>query len=237
LGTPQQVVAKNGAKTWEGVYRAFGEIKSETGSWEQRLRFAGQYFDEESGSHYNYFRDYDPSTGRYLQSDPIGLNGGLNTYAYGFSNPVIWFDQNGLYVEWNGSMGSVGAVAGFGGVISFYSFESECKCNKKVSLSGFASFVVYGAGGKAASTGSLTLYTPGECPNASDFNGSAWISGINVVAIAGGSLLTRVKLGSASSDRDPMIISGPSYGVDIGLMATLWGQSSVTDQYVLDCCE
>lgn len=41
------------------------------------LRFAGQYFDEETGLHYNYFRDYDPQTGRYVQSDPIGLNGGL----------------------------------------------------------------------------------------------------------------------------------------------------------------
>ncbi len=56
----------------------------------------GQYFDQETGLHYNYFRDYDPSTGRYVESDPIGLEGELNTYLYAASNPVLHIDPLGL---------------------------------------------------------------------------------------------------------------------------------------------
>jgi RHS repeat-associated protein len=67
------------------------------GAFTFNLRFPGQYFDAETGNHYNYYRDYSPSTGRYLQSDPIGLMGGVNTFGYADGNPLHSFDPFGLF--------------------------------------------------------------------------------------------------------------------------------------------
>lgn len=79
------------------------------------LRFPGQYYDSETGLSYNYFRDYDPSIGRYIESDPIGLQGGLNTYAYVNGSPLIDIDPQGLTAAagalgWSG-VGEAGAGA------------------------------------------------------------------------------------------------------------------------------
>ncbi|QLQ34305.1 MAG: RHS repeat-associated core domain-containing protein [Candidatus Thiothrix singaporensis] len=60
------------------------------------LRFPGQYYDAESGLHQNWHRTYDPSLGRYISSDPIGLDGGLNTYGYVGQSPLMNTDPSGL---------------------------------------------------------------------------------------------------------------------------------------------
>ena len=66
------------------------------------MRFAGQHYDTETGLNYNYFRDYDPQVGRYIESDPIGLDGGINTYSYGDSDPVSFVDALGLMIDYGG---------------------------------------------------------------------------------------------------------------------------------------
>ena len=63
---------------------------------QNNLRFPGQYYNAETGLHYNWNRYYDPETGRYLSPDPIGLDGGLNLYAYVENDPVNWSDPEGL---------------------------------------------------------------------------------------------------------------------------------------------
>ena len=60
------------------------------------MRFPGQYYDEETGLHYNWHRYYDPDTGRYLTPDPIGLAGGINPFVYVENDPVNWVDLLGL---------------------------------------------------------------------------------------------------------------------------------------------
>ena len=85
LGTPKAITNDKQETVWSIEMDTFGETKSidSKDDFTFNLRFAGQYFDQESGYHYNYHRYYDPKIGRYLTSDPIGLNGGsLNTYAY-----------------------------------------------------------------------------------------------------------------------------------------------------------
>ena len=84
---------------WKAQYDAFGEANIEVEQVEFNLRFPGQYYDGETGTHYNYYRDYDPSLGRYVQSDPIGLRGGINTYGYVLQNPVMLIDPFGLYCQ------------------------------------------------------------------------------------------------------------------------------------------
>jgi RHS repeat-associated protein len=60
------------------------------------LRYPGQYYDSETGLNYNYFRDYDPQTGRYVESDPLGLVAGINTYSYVTASPIFNIDSFGL---------------------------------------------------------------------------------------------------------------------------------------------
>ncbi|WP_232923243.1 RHS repeat-associated core domain-containing protein, partial [Pseudomonas amygdali] len=96
IGTPLEMTDAEGQIVWQAKYRPWGAIeKLVVNEVEQNLRFQGQYFDVETGLHYNTFRYYDPEIGRFITQDPIGLSGGDNLYLYA-PNPYGWVDPLGL---------------------------------------------------------------------------------------------------------------------------------------------
>ena len=95
LGTPQELVTAQGEIVWSAVYKSYGNLAIDYQTVPQPLRLPGQYFDEESGLHYNRYRYYDPHCARYISQDPIGLAGGENAYSY-VANPITWIDPLGL---------------------------------------------------------------------------------------------------------------------------------------------
>jgi RHS repeat-associated protein len=97
VGRIQELLTEDGTIVWRGKQQLWGreESRNKEDAPSCRLRFPGQYEDEESGLYYNRFRYYDCGTGQYLCGDPIGLNGGINLYAY-VKNPLTWIDPLGL---------------------------------------------------------------------------------------------------------------------------------------------
>ena len=96
------------AVVWDASYHLFGEATI-AGAAANQQRFPGQTADAETGYHDNWYRTYDASLGRYLQSDPIGIMAGLNTYGYAGGNPVMYIDPTGQ--KYGGAI-LIGAVAG-----------------------------------------------------------------------------------------------------------------------------
>ncbi|MBX3715705.1 MAG: RHS repeat-associated core domain-containing protein [Burkholderiales bacterium] len=150
LGTPRVVSDAANVVRWEWANaNPFGahapdDNPSGAGAFAFNLRFPGQYFDQETGLHYNYFRDYDPGIGRYVQSDPIGLVGGVNTYGYVSAQPLRFGDRRGLAADCPGCRGqgpsddaccghpnAMAGLAGIGGTVM-------CCAGRKASCSNVA---------------------------------------------------------------------------------------------------
>ena len=140
LNTPRRLVQSDGQVAWQWAYSAFGDeqptvaknrfantaLNQSFGSTTVpavtfNLRYPGQYFDQESNLHYNYHRSYSATTGRYTQSDPIGLDGGWNRFGYVESNPLSFTDPLGQNTITGGAAigGSIGGLPGaiVGGVV------------------------------------------------------------------------------------------------------------------------
>ena len=103
LATPRLITNAARQKRWTWESAPYGDtFPSENpqalGAYKYNLRFPGQYFDAETNHHYNHHRDYESTSGRYVQSDPIGLAGGINAYGYALSQPTKYVDPTGKFV-------------------------------------------------------------------------------------------------------------------------------------------
>lgn len=134
IGKPVFATDATGAKVWEATYLPFGGVHTSSGA-NITLRFPGQWFQSESGLHQNWMRDYDPTTGRYIQADPLGLVDGASVYGYVGQNPS-------RYIDPRGELGIPGAVGGAiaGGVAGYLT-------------TGCIEGAVVGAGALAGATG------------------------------------------------------------------------------------
>jgi RHS repeat-associated protein len=131
LGTSQRLTNAQGETTWRMVSEAFGKTfvdttlaPTTTGTTTNNFRFPGQYEDVETATHYNFMRTYLPMVGRYVESDPIGLGGGVNTFSYVGGTPLSLTDPLGLWA-WGDPVDQdiADAVTGFGdSIISTLTF-------------------------------------------------------------------------------------------------------------------
>ena len=104
LNTPRLITNTDGIPVWTWDGEAFGNTPPQAevtgaGPFTFNLRFPGQYYDAETNLNNNYFRDYDPSTGHYVESDPLGLRAGVSTFSYGGGNPTSYTDPFGLILN------------------------------------------------------------------------------------------------------------------------------------------
>ena len=134
LGSPFQVRTLAGQVVWRWESEAFGktapneDVDGDGNKLTLNLRFPGQYFDRESGLHYNWNRYYSPRLARYMSPDPIGLSGGINLFAYVYGNPLSYVDPFGLDVRICHYPGGVGHVGfGVGDEASTFGFYPERK--------------------------------------------------------------------------------------------------------------
>jgi RHS repeat-associated protein len=182
LGTPRQARRDGGAIVWRWESDGYGTSAANEdpdGNGQPttvNLRFPGQYYDEESGLHYNWHRYYVPRLGRYLSSDPIGIEGGINTYAYVGGNPLSFTDPDGR-IPLPVITGLIGAGAGAVGNIIGQLSVIKCKPFSWTQLA------VATGGGFVA--GAVAPYMPGGA-----FGAAAWGGMSNVGQYWAGSAIS-----------------------------------------------
>ena len=237
IDTPRIVVDRSNNLRWRWLAEPFGTMAPETnpaslGNFTLNLRFPGQYADSESGLSYNFFRDYDSSTGRYAQSDPIGLGGGINTYAYVGADPIRHSDPKGL-IRWKGEQYQVTVAGAVGGSLSWFDLKSQCVNGKYAYVRVFASAVVAGLGAKATGAGGGVEFNDSNIeidPDVFTGNYRFFSGGLGAGPVASYSY---TQLGQAFST--PSLIPSTSLGYDVSFAASIFGRSAVASIDIKDC--
>jgi len=218
LGTPQMLANSTNTIVWEGIYKPFGEANvNPNSSVVNNFRFPGQYYDEETGFHYNYHRYYDPQTGRYLTPDPIGLIGGTNLWIYTSNNPMNLIDLLGLKTTGEGITVSFSL---FGGTASYtFQFVQDDRGDFGLAIS-------HAAGGAAEVLGGSAM-TIESSTNANSIN---QLSGNSVILAFGagekGGYNYEFEMASNYTGRNRL------KGVDLGLIpVNIYGVLSNTTVY------
>lgn len=252
LGTPR-LLARNTdhAIQWRwDTAEAFGatapnENPNSLGVFSFGLRFPGQVYDAETGNFYNWHRDYSPRLGRYVQSDPIGLEGGINTYAYVGGNPVRYSDPSGK-VRWDGTMKGATVATIVGGSGYIITLDSECVNGKKARVKIYATGPTIGLDVKGtlpagATSSSVTVNDRLDTLNPSVLNG--WFNYWSIGASLGkGYSCSKLHLGGSGLTLAKPIDSGAEStlscdwekGVELGA-GTTGGTSTVVESSVQDC--
>ena len=230
LNTPRLITNAANAKVWEWgnddpfANNPVNDDPNATGNhFTYNPRLPGQYFDSETNTNYNYYQDYDPATGRYIESDPIGLEGGINTYGYVNASPIRFYDPLGLLVATatggvgGGFMfGPVGGSLSDGGIVG--TDGKRCRYKQICARFGFGFYVGGGlSGGLGVNAGST-----------SDAGGVSLGIGADVALGAGAG-------GTVGAGSSSVGISRGSLGLGVGLAAGLDLCSTIIVECYDDC--
>jgi RHS repeat-associated protein len=236
LGTPQKITAMNGAVVWSAKYSSFGKANVEVETITNNLRFPGQYYDQETGLHYNFFRYYDSLTGRYLTADPIGLDGGVNLFTYVKNDPMNNVDPLGLYSTYtfDSFCEYVSGGEAIGGGLLECWIDGPCMNGKRTVFHTLTTVV----GITAGSPGGVNYFDTGfeYYGSINNINNDKIFEGTSHIISAGGALpsfggsYASIKLGSTLSRG-----FGKQTGADLSADA-FWGYTNVVDSWT-ECCD